>query len=382
MKFVIAPDSFKGSLTAKEAADAIEVGVRRVFADAEIDKVPMADGGEGTVQALTDATDGQLVTKQVIGPLDTQVSATYGLLGDGETAVIEMSAASGIQFIDEQTQNPLIATTYGTGQLIIDAINHGVDKIILGLGGSATNDGGAGMAQAIGVKLLDDNNKELAYGGGELGKLAKIDMNSVDERIKNTEFLIASDVTNPLTGTNGASAIFGPQKGATEEMVASLDDNLHHYAKIIQRDIKIDIENMPGSGAAGGLGAGLLAFTGAQIQKGIDIVVAYSKLESRLENADVVITGEGSMDFQTKYGKTPYGVALAAKKIVPHAPVIGFVGKIGKRIEELYETGVIDAIFAAPSSAKSLEEAMVDSAKDLSLLAENIARLMISLDKK
>ncbi|MFL2043706.1 glycerate kinase family protein [Weissella hellenica] len=382
MKFVIAPDSFKGSLTAKEAADAIEVGVRRVFADAEIDKVPMADGGEGTVQALTDATDGQLVTKQVIGPLDTQVSATYGLLGDGETAVIEMLAASGIQFIDEQTQNPLIATTYGTGQLIIDAINHGVNKIILGLGGSATNDGGAGMAQAIGVKLFDDNNNELAYGGGELGKLAKIDMSNVDERIKNTAFLIASDVTNPLTGTNGASAVFGPQKGATEEMVASLDESLHHYAQIINRDLDIDIEQAAGSGAAGGLGAGLLAFTGAQIQKGIDIVVAYSKLESRLENADVVITGEGSMDFQTKYGKMPYGVALAAKKIAPHAPVIGFVGKIGKRIEELYETGVIDAIFAAPSSAKSLEEAIVDSAKDLSLLAENIARLMISLDKK
>lgn len=382
MKFVIAPDSFKGSLTAKEAADAIAVGVRSVFADAEIDKVPMADGGEGTVQALTDATDGQLVTKQVIGPLDTQVSATYGLLGDGETAVIEMSAASGIQFIDEQTQNPLIATTYGTGQLIIDAINHGVNKIILGLGGSATNDGGAGMAQAIGVKLFDDNNNELAYGGGELGKLAKIDMSNVDERIKNTAFLIASDVTNPLTGTNGASAVFGPQKGATEEMVASLDESLHHYAQIINRDLDIDIEQAAGSGAAGGLGAGLLAFTGAQIQKGIDIVVAYSKLESRLENADVVITGEGSMDFQTKYGKTPYGVALAAKKIAPLAPVIGFVGKIGKRIEELYETGVIDAIFAAPSSAKSLEEAIVDSAKDLSLLAENIARLMISLDKK
>ena len=382
MKFVIAPDSFKGSLTAKEAANAISAGIRKVFDNAEIDMVPMADGGEGTVQALTDATAGQFITKQVTGPLDTQVSATYGLLGDGDTAVIEMSAASGIQFINEQTQNPLIATTYGTGQLIIDAINHGVDKIILGLGGSATNDGGAGMAQAIGVKLLDDNNSELAYGGGELGKLAKIDISGVDERIKNTEFLIASDVTNPLTGTNGASAVFGPQKGATEDMVASLDENLHHYAQIIKRDLNVDIEQSAGSGAAGGLGAGLLAFTGAQIQKGIDIVVAYSKLESRLENADVVITGEGSMDFQTKYGKTPYGVALAAKRIAPDAPVIGFVGKIGKRIEELYETGVIDAIFAAPSSAKPLEEAMADSAEDLTILAENIARLIVSLDKK
>lgn len=381
MKFVIAPDSFKGGLTAKEVADAISDGIRKIFADAEIETIPMADGGEGTVQALTDATQGQLITESVVGPLGENVEATFGVLGDGNTAVIEMSAASGIQYVDEHTHDPLVTTTYGTGQLIISALNHGVKKIILGIGGSATNDGGAGMAQAIGVRLLDENGRELLYGGVQLDKLVTINTEDVDARIEKTEFLIASDVTNPLTGPNGASVVFGPQKGATEEMIKKLDNNLHHYSQIIKKDLGIELEDAPGSGAAGGLGAGLLAFTNSRMKKGIDIVVDYSLLEKKLKNADFVFTGEGSIDFQTKYGKTPFGVALATKRISPHVPVIALVGNISENVEELYETGAIDAIFSAPSGAKNLEQAIKDTRNDLSLLAENIARLIASTEK-
>jgi len=381
LKFVIAPDSFKSGLTAKEVADAISDGIREIFADAEIDTVPMADGGEGTVQALTDATQGQLITEAVVGPLGENVEATFGVLGDGNTAVIEMSAASGIQYVDEHTHDPLITTTYGTGQLIISALNHGVKKIIIGIGGSATNDGGAGMAQAIGARLLDENGRDLLYGGGQLDKLVTINTEDVDPRIEKTEILIASDVTNPLTGSNGASVVFGPQKGATEEMIKKLDNNLHHYSQILKKDLGIELEDTPGSGAAGGLGAGLLAFTNSRMEKGIDIVVDYSLLEKKLKNADFVFTGEGSIDFQTKYGKTPFGVALATKKVSPHAPVIALVGNIGENVEELYETGAIDAIFSAPSGAKNLEQAIKDTRNDLSLLAENVARLIASIEK-
>ena len=237
MKFVIAPDSFKGSLTAKEAATAMATGIKRVYPDAEITLVPMADGGEGTVQSLVDATNGQLLTKTVHDPLNQPVQAHYGLLGNSNTAVIEMAEASGIGYVTEETKNPLIATTYGTGELILDAVNHGVDQIIIGIGGSATNDGGAGMAQALGVKLLNDAGEQVGLGGGALGEVAHVDVSGVDRRVKEVKVLIASDVTNPLTGPEGASAVFGPQKGATPEMVKLLDDNLHHYAAVIKADL-------------------------------------------------------------------------------------------------------------------------------------------------
>lgn len=376
MKFVIAPDSFKGSLTAKEVSLAIKKGIMKIYPAAKMELVPMADGGEGTVQALTKATKGKFVQEQVTDPLGKQVTASYGLLGNSQTAVIEMSAASGLQFVDENTHDPLKTTTYGTGQLILSALNYGVNKIILGLGGSATNDGGAGMAQALGAKLLDVQGAELPFGGGALDQLDKIDVRELDPRIKDVEILIASDVTNPLTGENGASAIFGPQKGATPAMITQLDRNLTHYAEIIARDLGITIKDVPGGGAAGGLGAGLLAFTNAKMERGIDLVVEYSELKKRAQDADFVFTGEGSIDHQTKFGKTPYGVALATKSVAPTAPVIVLAGNVGDQIESLYHADSIDAVFSTPSGAKPLKRAIADSAHDIEQVAENIARLI------
>jgi glycerate kinase len=381
MKFVIAPDSFKGSLTAKEAAANIKRGLARIFPDADYELVPMADGGEGTVQSLVDATDGQLVTETVTGPLGTPVQAAYGMLGDGVTAVIEMSAASGIGFVNRETKNPLVATTYGTGELMVHALDRGATHIILGIGGSATNDGGAGMAQALGVSLRDAAGIELPFGGGALNQLATIDMSAIDHRIAATDIQIASDVTNPLVGDKGASAVFGPQKGATPAMVETLDANLAHYAQIIKETLGKDMANYPGAGAAGGLGAGLLAFTPAKMQRGIEIVINYTHLKERALGADFVFTGEGGIDFQTQYGKTPFGVAKAAKSVAPNAPVIVMAGNIGQDVDVLYSDDAIDAIFATPSGAKPLDQAIEDTNRDMADLAENIARLIKATKK-
>lgn len=380
MKIVIAPDSFKGSLTAKQVAEAIKTGLQRVLPNADYEMVPMADGGEGTVQSLVDATDGHLVTRQVHNPLNQLSDAYYGILGDGKTAVIEMAQASGIQYVNDETHNPLITTTYGTGELILDALDHGVQKIIMGIGGSATNDGGAGMAQALGVKLLDNQGQELGFGGGALDQLAQIDLSGLDPRVQKTQLLIASDVTNPLTGPDGASAVFGPQKGATPEMVKQLDRNLHHYAEVIKRDLHQDLEKRPGAGAAGGLGTGLMAFTNSEMAKGIDLVIEFTHLKERAQNADLVFTGEGGIDFQTKFGKTPYGVAMATKAVAPQSSVIVLAGNVGKGIESLYGRDAMDAIFATPEGAKPLDQAIADGPHDIAETAENIARLIKKID--
>lgn len=382
MKFVIAPDSFKGGLTAKEAAEAIKVGLSRVYPQADYALIPMADGGEGTVQSLVDATAGKLITETVTGPLGTPVQAQFGLLGDGKTGVIEMAQASGIQFINQKTRNPLITTTYGTGELILKALDHGISKLILGIGGSATNDGGAGMAQAIGVRLRNQNHQEVKFGGGALDRLAEIDTSEVDPRINHLTILIASDVTNPLVGKNGASAVFGPQKGATPEMVQTLDQNLRHYADVIQKQTGKALASYPGAGAAGGLGAGLLAFTNSTMKKGVDIVVEYSDLKRKAKGADFVFTGEGGIDFQTKFGKTPYGVALVTKEVAPDAPVIAIAGSIGDRIEELYSKKTIDAIFTSVAGVKTLDEALHSATHDVAQTAENIGRLIKRTTKK
>ncbi|WEV70939.1 glycerate kinase [Lactobacillus sp. ESL0785] len=381
MKIVIAPDSFKGSLTAAEVANAIKQGMQPILPQAEYVLVPMADGGEGTVAALTAATAGQFVQEEVVGPLGQNVTATYGLLGNSNTAVIEMAAASGLQYVTDETHNPLIATTFGTGQLIISALNHGVDQIILGIGGSATNDGGAGMAQALGYQLLDQDNQELPFGGGQLGKLVRIDTSTVDPRLAQVKVVIASDVTNPLIGPTGASYVFGPQKGATPEMVAKLDSNLAHYAAVIKKAMQVDIANLPGTGAAGGLGGGLLAFTDAKMAQGIKIVIQFSGLQQKLRGADLVITGEGGIDYQTKFGKTPYGVALAAKQIMPKVPVIALAGNIGLGIAKLYNQDIINAIFATPIGAEALPAALRNAKRDVMMTAENIARLIKALVK-
>lgn len=375
MKIVLAPDSFKNSVTAIEASHAMRTGFASIFPEAEIVEVPMADGGEGTVQSLVDATDGQFKTATVKNPLGVDVEAQYGLLGDQQTAVIEMAAASGIQFIDETTQNPLITTTYGTGQLIRAAIEAGARKVIIGIGGSATNDGGAGMAQALGVQLLDAQRQPIGFGGGALAKLAAIDLTDVLPVLKDVELVIASDVTNPLTGPTGASAVFGPQKGATPAMVAQLDQNLSHYAQIIQRDIGLDVATIAGAGAAGGLGAGLLAFTNAQMQAGVEIVVAQTRLAQIAQDADLVVIGEGGIDFQTQYGKTPMGVARAVKRVNPNATVIAIAGNIGQGTEVLYDLG-IDAIFCSTPGVMTLEQALARTKDNLTLTSINIARLI------
>ncbi len=327
MRIIIAPDSFKGSLTAAEVAASIERGVKRVLPQAETIPVPLADGGEGTVDALVSATGGRLVTKEVTGPLGERVKASYGLLGDGETAVIEMAAASGLPLVPLEKRNPMLTTTYGTGELILAALDEGCRRIIIGIGGSATNDGGAGMAQALGVKLLDEEGLDIPYGAAGLARLDRIDISSLDRRLAQVEVLVACDVDNPLTGPRGAARVYGPQKGADPQMVEELDQILERFAAIILRDLGKDVKDIPGAGAAGGLGAGLMAFLNGRLAPGVELVLAAVKLEERIQKgADLVITGEGAINEQTVYGKTPIGVAKLAKRY--HLPVIAIAGSI------------------------------------------------------
>lgn len=373
MKIVIAPDSFKESMTAKEACEAIEKGMKIALPNAEFIKVPMADGGEGTTQSLVDATDGKMYFVETTGPLGEKVKSKFGILGNGEIAVLEMASTSGLELVPREKRNPMITTTYGTGELIKKAMDMGAKTILIGIGGSATNDGGAGMIQALGGKLLDENGKQISFGGGELSKIKKIDLSELDSRIKNIKFIAACDVQNPLTGETGAANVFGRQKGATEEMVKILDDNLKHYAELIRQDVKVDVENIPGAGAAGGLGAGLMAFLNAELRKGIDIVVEYSKLEEKIKGADFVITGEGSIDSQTRFGKTPYGVVSVAKKY--GVPNITLAGNVSKDIEILYDYG-FDAIFSIMQGVDNLDNALKNGKVNLEKTAENIARLI------
>lgn len=305
MKIVIAPDSFKGNLSALEVANAMEKGVRRVIPHAKCIKVPMADGGEGTVRSLKDAVGGKFIRKNVCGPNGDTVKARYALLADNVTAVIEMAEASGLPLVEEKKRNPLKATTFGTGELIVDAINRGARKIIIGIGGSATNDGGVGMAQALGVSFYDKRSRKFTrpLGGGDLHRINMIKTDSMKVSLRGINIIIASDVDNPLCGKRGASEVFGPQKGASPAMVRKLDANLSHFARIIRRDLKVDVRNMKGAGASGGLGAGLVAFAGAKMRSGIDIVVKASDLKNRILGADLVITGEGRVDFQTAFEK-------------------------------------------------------------------------------
>ncbi|WP_241645924.1 glycerate kinase [Rosenbergiella metrosideri] len=375
MKFVLAPDSFKESMTALQVANSMEKGLRRVFPDCEIVKVPMADGGEGTVQSLIDATAGKIISVEVMGPLHTSVQAEFGLLGDGETAVIEMASASGIIHTSHKNRNPLITTTYGTGELIKHALDLGVRKIIIGLGGSATNDGGQGMASALGVKFKNAKGEQVELGGGYLDNIADIDVSGLDPRVAGTEFIVACDVTNPLIGPNGASSVFGPQKGATPEKVKILDRNLGIYAEKIESCLGITTASVAGAGAAGGLGAGLLAFTPAKLQQGIDIVIQFTGLAEKIIGADVVFTGEGGIDYQTKFGKTPYGVANITQKVSPHTPVIALAGAIGEGVENLYGEN-FTAIFGILRQAGPLGEALKEGEKNVAFTTENIARLL------
>lgn len=371
--FVLAPDSFKESMTAKEVCAAMEKGLRKVYPQADFIHVPMADGGEGTVQSLVDASGGRIYTKVVTGPLGEPVTAQYGILGDGETAAIEMASASGIHHVSKETKNPLITTTYGTGELIRECLEKGIKRIIIGIGGSATNDGGAGMAEALGARFLDADGRELPRGGGALKRLERIDISALDPRLRQVNLIVACDVTNPLCGEHGASHVFGPQKGATPEMVRQLDAGLTHYADIAKRQLGKDVRDIPGAGAAGGLGAGLLIFTQAVLRKGIEIVIEYTGLKQKVAAADVVFTGEGGIDFQTKFGKTPYGVAKAAKEA--GKKVIAVAGYIGEGIEALYEEG-IDAVFGIVPGAGDLEKLLAEGPQNVERTCENIARVL------
>ncbi len=375
MKIVIAPDSFKENLTSLEVATEIETGLKRVWPDATYVKVPMADGGEGTVQSLVDATGGRIVKVEVSGPMGARVLASYGLLGDGRTAVIEMAEASGLPLVPKEQRDPRIATTFGTGELIADAINRGVTEIILGIGGSATNDGGAGLAQALGVRFLNFGGALIPdlIAGGHLDKVQAVDMSAVNPGLAKIHISVACDVTNPLCGENGASRVYGPQKGATPEIVEQLDKNLAHFAHVIKRSIGADVINRPGAGAGGGIGAGLMAFTNAELKRGVELVVAATRLEDQMQGAFLAVTGEGRVDFQTAFGKTPSGVAAAARK--HGVPVVAIGGGLADDAGGVFAHG-IDGLETATPNAMPLEVAIKKSRQYLQDAAERAARLI------
>lgn len=373
MKFILAPDSFKESMTAKEACISMENGIRKVFKDATCIHVPMADGGEGTVDALIESTNGNLHEVEVTAPLGNKVKAKFGILGDGKTAVIEMAEASGIHLVKLEDRNPLLTTTFGTGELIKYALDMNIERIIIGLGGSATNDGGVGMLQALGASFKDSDGKEIAFGGGVLKDLCTIDLSGFDKRIYDVKIEVACDVKNPLTGENGASFVFGAQKGGNKETLEELDSNLKHYAEVVKRDMGKEIDKVEGAGAAGGLGAALIGFCNGKLESGIDLVIKYSDLEDKVRKADFVFTGEGSIDFQTKFGKTPIGVAKIAKKY--NIPVIAFGGRIGEGIDELYSLG-IDSVIGITPGVISLDEALSKGKDNLEISAENVVRIL------
>jgi glycerate kinase len=379
MKIVIAPDSFKESLSALQVAAAIEAGMREVWPDAEYVKVPVADGGEGTVQALIDATGGRRAEVRVTGPLGEPVDAFYGLVGeggssgDGMLAVIEMAAASGLESVPPARRDPLVTTTRGTGELILHALDAGARRFVLGVGGSATNDGGAGMLQALGVRLLDADGREIGPGGGALAGLARIDASGLDARVRASDFQVASDVANPLVGPNGASAIFGPQKGATPEVVAQLDANLRRYADVVKRDLGRDVAEVPGAGAGGGIAAAMMVFLDGRLRPGVEIVTEAVGLERAVQGADLVVTGEGRIDGQTVHGKTPMGVARVAAR--HRVPVIGIAGSLAPDAGAVHAHG-IEAVSAAVTRPCSVAEALAAGEENLRHAARNVAALL------
>ncbi|MFJ4494396.1 glycerate kinase [Pseudomonas atacamensis] len=372
MKIVIAPDSFKDSLSAQGVAEAIVLGLAQVWPQATLVKCPMADGGEGTVESILAACEGELRRTRVRGPLGAPVEAAWGWLPHNHTAIIEMAEASGLQLVPPGQRDACISSTFGTGELIRSALDTGAQRVILAIGGSATNDGGAGAMQALGVKLLDAQNQSLVPGGLALAQLAQLDLSELDPRLAEVRFDIAADVNNPLCGAHGASAIFGPQKGASPVQVAQLDQALGHFAELCAQALGKDVRDEPGSGAAGGLGFAAKAFLGAQFQAGVEVVAELVGLEEAVKDADLVITGEGRFDAQTLRGKTPFGVARIAKQ---HAvPVIVIAGTLGEGYQELYQHG-IDAAFAVTSGPMSLEQACAEAPRLLRERATDIARV-------
>ncbi len=373
MKILLAPDSFKESMSAMEVCEAIEKGFRKVFPEATYVKVPIGDGGEGTVQSFVDMSGGDIIELTVRGPLGGKVDGFYGLSSDKKTAYIEAAAAAGLDLVPVEKRNPFHTSTYGVGELIQDALGKGVEHIILGIGGTATNDGGIGMAAALGARFLDHVNHELEPDVEALKKMKRIDISSIDLRLKNVQFEIACDVSNPLLGENGASYVFGPQKGATIEMVPILDNYLANYALAIEQSLEITVKDVPGAGAGGGLGAAAIVFFGAELKRGIDVMLDFIQFDELLNDVDLVVTGEGKMDCQTIYGKAPIGVSKRAKK--QSIPVIAITGALGNGYHEVYQHG-IDSVFSIVNGAIMLEEALKNGEKNTENTAESIAKLV------
>ncbi len=370
MKIVVAPDSFKNSLSAVKVADAIADGVLNVSPNAQIVRLPMADGGEGTVDALVKATEGRKITVNTKDPLMRDIEASYGFL-DAHTAVVEMAAASGIERLTKDELNPLETTTYGTGLLIKNAIRKGAKKIIVGLGGSATNDAGAGMAQALGASLKDAYGKEINPGGLSLRNLKSVDLSSLQELTQGIQFITAVDVNNPLLGEKGATYTYGPQKGAGSRELESLEKSLQNFADVMEDHLKISFRDIKGAGAAGGMAAGLIAFLGAEVRGGFELISDLCRLEQHIREADLVITGEGKMDAQTAYGKTPFGVAQMAAK--HKKPVVGFAGTLDDGYEKLVGHP-FNNLYPITEKPVSLEYAMKDASRLLTKAAERLFR--------
>jgi glycerate kinase len=367
-RIVVAPDSFKGSLSAYQAALSMEKGIHQVMPNAIVEKLPLSDGGEGLVQTVVQASYGKFRSIEVTGPDFEPVIATYGFL-DEQTAVMEMAEASGLTL--SKWQDPSRTTTYGTGEMIRDALKQGATKIILGIGGSATNDGGVGMAAAIGVRFLDQLGQGVDLSGSGLSKLASIDCEDLDPRLKEAEILVACDVTNPLYGENGAAYIYATQKGADKDMVQRLDQGLKNYARVLKDSLGVDCAKASGAGAAGGMGAGLLAFAGARLRPGIEICFEMLDFDSKLKDADLILTGEGSIDSQTLHGKVLLGVARRAK--ARNIPAIGLCGRYSGDLHELHQEG-IDAIFSINHDLMELEEALRQAEDNLTLTTSQIMK--------
>ena len=375
MKVVVAVDSLKGSLTSMEAGMAVRDGILLAKPDADIIVKPLADGGEGTTDALIEGMNGERIDLTVTGPTHTPVNAYYGYLKDSNTAVMEMASAAGITLVPDEARNPLLATSYGVGEMINNALQKGCRNFIIGIGGSATNDGGIGMLKALGVRFFDKNDLDSGEGGQALAKVARIDISGLNPLLKECHIQVACDVNNPLCGPNGSTYVYGPQKGVTEDMKKQLDKDMEHFAKVTANTLGKDYRNTPGAGAAGGLGFAFLSYIGASLTPGIELILNAIRLEQELSNADVVVTGEGRLDFQTAMGKAPVGVAKLAKKY--HAKVIAFAGSVTKDANACNKEG-IDAFFPILRGVCTLGEAMepAHARENMTAAAEQVFRLL------
>ena len=373
MKILIAPQSYKGSISAIKVAEAIKQGALNIFPDIKSLIIPVADGGDGTLETLVESTNGTIHNSNATGPLGNSIPVIWGTLGDSKTAIIEMARISGLALVPQNKRNPYYTTSYGLGEIIKEALDLGYRKFIIGIGGSATNDGGAGMAQALGAKLTDENKKPIDLGGLALNEITKIDISGIDPRINESEILVACDVNNPLCGPNGASFIYGPQKGASPEMVKTLDDALYHFGSQLIRDTGINIMEIEGAGAAGGIGGGMVGFLNAKLKPGIEIVLDSLDFDKSLKNVDLVITGEGQIDFQTVFSKAPIGVAKHAKKY--NIPVIAICGSLGENYQDVHSHG-IDAVIPIIPKPMDLKNASDNAYELIKNTSEQIFRIL------